>query len=313
MNISYKPLIVALFLGVAGLASGIWSLPKQNVVEVRGVLGGPSVSAGPSQILIGVAQGAEMTDSAALTQNASAIMSNTADESAQGGPSGASDPSYANGAIEDPGQPIGAASAGAPAGVPLQAVTYTVKAGDTLSGIAAHFNTSVSNIITANPSVHKKALQVGQTLQIASASGAPNDSPAGASDTPSGTLPNFNSNFIMPAQGYDWGILHNYNAVDIANACGTPVVASADGLVVPDPNIPDVLGDWNGGYGNFVYIEHPFGTGIYTRYAHLEQILVQVGDYVKQGQEIGLMGDTGDSTGCHVHFEVIGAQQPFAK
>jgi len=127
------------------------------------------------------------------------------------------------------------------------------------------------------------------------------------------SLPNFNKDFIMPAKGYNYGILHNYNAVDIANACGTPVVAAAAGVVIPDPNIPEIVGGWNGGYGNFVLIQHTFGNGVSTRYAHLEQVLVQVGDVVQQGQEIGLMGETGDATGCHVHFEVIGAQNPFAK
>jgi murein DD-endopeptidase MepM/ murein hydrolase activator NlpD len=127
------------------------------------------------------------------------------------------------------------------------------------------------------------------------------------------TLPNFNSNFIMPTKGYDYGILHNYNAVDIANACGTPVVAAAGGVVVPDPNIPETAGGWNGGYGNFVLIQHTFGNEVSTRYAHLEQVLVQIGDVVKQGQEIGLMGETGDANGCELHFEVIGAQNPFAK
>ncbi len=142
--------------------------------------------------------------------------------------------------------------------------------------------------------------------------GAPNAIQAPDLDVPT-ALPNLNSKFIMPAKGYDWGILHNYNAVDIANHCGTPVVAAAEGLIVPDPNITNVTDGWNDGYGNFVLIEHPFGDDVLTRYAHLEKALVQIGSYVKQGQEIGLMGETGDATGCHVHFEVIGAHNPFAK
>jgi murein DD-endopeptidase MepM/ murein hydrolase activator NlpD len=117
----------------------------------------------------------------------------------------------------------------------------------------------------------------------------------------------------MPAYGYDWGILHHYNAVDIAASCGTPVVAAAEGLVVPDDSFGDGVDGWNGGYGSFVLIEHPFGDGVRTRYAHLGKALVSIGDYVKQGQEIGIMGDTGEATGCHVHFEVYGAQNPFAK
>jgi len=119
--------------------------------------------------------------------------------------------------------------------------------------------------------------------------------------------------FIMPADGYNWGQLHHYNAVDISNKCGTPVRASAEGLVAPDENFGSGVGGWNGGYGNFVLIEHPFGDGVMTRYAHLSKVLVNIGDYVKQGQEIGIVGETGDATGCHVHFEVYGAENPFAK
>jgi murein DD-endopeptidase MepM/ murein hydrolase activator NlpD len=123
----------------------------------------------------------------------------------------------------------------------------------------------------------------------------------------------FNSSFIVPADGFNWGKVHHYNAVDISNKCGTPIRASAEGLVVPDENFGSGIGNWNGGYGEFVLIEHPFGDGTRTRYAHLSKILVGVGDYVKQGQQIGIMGDTGDATGCHLHFEVYGAENPFIK
>jgi murein DD-endopeptidase MepM/ murein hydrolase activator NlpD len=126
-------------------------------------------------------------------------------------------------------------------------------------------------------------------------------------------LPNFNKDFIMPANGYNWGILDNDNGIDIANSCGAPVVAAADGLVVPDANIPDVPGGWNDGYGNFVLLQHSFGNNVMTRYANLQTISVQIGDYVTQGEVIGLMGQTGGVTECHVHFEVIRAQNPFVK
>ena len=125
--------------------------------------------------------------------------------------------------------------------------------------------------------------------------------------------PNFNANFIMPTKGSNLGVLHNDNAVDIDAPCGISVIAAADGIVVPDKNIADVSDGWNGGYGNFILLEHSFGDGISTRYAHLSKVLVNVGDYVKQGQQIGLVGRTGDATGCYLHFEVLGAQNPFAK
>ncbi len=145
-----------------------------------------------------------------------------------------------------------------------------------------------------------------------SASSVGAESPSGASPVVAGDeskpIPGY---FIMPTQGFNWGRLHNHNAVDIANACGTRVVAAADGLVVPDPNFGDGTSGWNGGYGLFVFLEHPNGTK--TRYAHLSKILVSIGGYVKQGSVIGFMGETGEATGCHVHFEVYGAENPFAK
>lgn len=77
---------------------------------------------------------------------------------------------------------------------------------------------------------------------------------------------------------------------------GYPILASADGVVV--------VAKWNGGaYGNYVIIEH--GGGVRTLYAHASRLDVQVGDQVKQGQQIAAIGSTGRSTGPHVHFEVI--------
>ena len=120
--------------------------------------------------------------------------------------------------------------------------------------------------------------------------------------------------FIQPASGLNWGILHDHNAVDIANSCGTPVKAAASGLVINDPDLGPGTAGWNGGYGDFVLIQHLNGTK--TRYAHLSKIEVAVGTHVSQGDEIGLIGNTGHvqgETGCHLHFEVIGAPNPFAK
>ena len=190
--------------------------------------------------------------------------------------------------------------------LPTSGIVYYTKAGDTLESISEYFNIPTDKIAQFNKSVNFGTLDAGISLVIPGAKTV-------FASSQLNSLPNFNANFIMPADGFNWGILHHYNAVDIAASCGTPVVAAAEGLVVPDENFGDGHGSWNGGYGQFVLIEHPFGTSIRTRYAHLSQILVSIGDYVKQGQEIGLMGQTGDATGCHVHFEVIGAQNPFAK
>jgi len=117
--------------------------------------------------------------------------------------------------------------------------------------------------------------------------------------------PSLEGYFSMPAKGFNWGKLHPHNAVDIANDCGTDITASVDGMVNEIS-----VGSWNGGYGNYILISHPNGTK--TRYAHLQKVLVSVGQRVKKGDSIGMMGETGNATGCHVHFEIIGAANPFA-
>ncbi|MDQ4087631.1 MAG: M23 family metallopeptidase [Pseudomonadota bacterium] len=83
--------------------------------------------------------------------------------------------------------------------------------------------------------------------------------------------------------------------IDLSGPVGTPIHATADGVVT--------TAGWNsGGYGNLVKISH--GRGIETRYAHLASIGVRAGQQVKRGQVIGRMGSTGRSTGSHLHYEV---------
>lgn len=97
--------------------------------------------------------------------------------------------------------------------------------------------------------------------------------------------------------------LHRTNAVDLAAPTGTPTYASAPGTVVI------ARYGWNGGYGNYIVIDHPNGTK--TLYAHHSQLLVKVGDKVDRGEQIGKVGSTGRSTGPHLHFEVRGARNPY--
>jgi len=91
--------------------------------------------------------------------------------------------------------------------------------------------------------------------------------------------------------GYRWGVLHA--GVDIANGVGTPIRAAKAGTVI--------LAGWNGGYGNCIVIDH--GGGFSTLYAHMSRLRASEGQTVKQGQLIGDMGSTGNSTGPHLHFE----------
>lgn len=103
----------------------------------------------------------------------------------------------------------------------------------------------------------------------------------------------------------NWGRRHSYNGVDLVNVCGTPVYAWDDGMVTTS-----TMG-WNGGYGTYIIISHPSGTD--TLYAHLSRLSAQKGAEVRKGDLIGLMGTTGRSTGCHLHFEVRGAENPFVR
>lgn len=92
--------------------------------------------------------------------------------------------------------------------------------------------------------------------------------------------------------GPRWGRMHE--GIDIAVSTGTTVRASAGGTVLRAFN--------NGGYGLFVEIDH--GNGWITRYAHNSKLLVKAGEKVVRGQEIALSGNTGSSTGPHLHFEI---------
>jgi murein DD-endopeptidase MepM/ murein hydrolase activator NlpD len=83
--------------------------------------------------------------------------------------------------------------------------------------------------------------------------------------------------------------------IDLSGPLGTPIYATADGVVTTS--------GWNnGGYGNLIKIDH--GRGIETRYGHLSAISVRAGQRIKRGDLIGRMGSTGRSTGSHLHYEV---------
>jgi murein DD-endopeptidase MepM/ murein hydrolase activator NlpD len=106
--------------------------------------------------------------------------------------------------------------------------------------------------------------------------------------------------FVMPTKGvwtsgfgYRWGVLHG--GIDLANSIGTPIVAASDGVVIAAGPAA--------GYGNWVKLRHSDGT--VTLYGHLSAWNVQVGDRVWAGDQIAKMGNTGNSTGPHLHFEVL--------
>jgi murein DD-endopeptidase MepM/ murein hydrolase activator NlpD len=106
--------------------------------------------------------------------------------------------------------------------------------------------------------------------------------------------------FVMPTRGvwtsgfgYRWGVLHG--GIDIANSIGTPILAASDGVVIDAGP--------TAGYGIWVKLRHSDGT--VTLYGHLSSVLVNIGERVYAGDQIAKMGNTGNSTGPHLHFEVL--------
>ena len=111
---------------------------------------------------------------------------------------------------------------------------------------------------------------------------------------------------IMPVKGYiteGWGmrpdpfnpaVRENHPAVDISAPKGRNIVAPADGIVI--------FSGRRAGYGNMVVLDHKFG--VITRYGHLQRIDVQVGQRLSRGEIIGSVGETGRTTGPHLHYEV---------
>jgi murein DD-endopeptidase MepM/ murein hydrolase activator NlpD len=85
-----------------------------------------------------------------------------------------------------------------------------------------------------------------------------------------------------------------HEGIDVAAPMGTPIEAPADGVVIAT--------GWVTGYGNTVEIDH--GYGIVTRFAHASKILVRVGQRVRRGEDVALVGNTGLATGPHLHYEV---------
>jgi murein DD-endopeptidase MepM/ murein hydrolase activator NlpD len=85
-----------------------------------------------------------------------------------------------------------------------------------------------------------------------------------------------------------------HQGVDIAAEPGTPIFAPADGVIS--------FAGFDGGYGQLISLDHGFG--VVTRYGHCSQMFVKIGQKVHRGEKIGNVGNTGSTTGPHLHYEV---------
>lgn len=211
---------------------------------------------------------------------------------------------------------------------PVSGILATVKKGDTITKLASRYSANDEEIRAFNKIADESSLAIGTEIMI------PGGTPqavqqtviaiAGRGKTDVGTSKSLNSfgkadgvsvnvnaqkpgdentsnvpasKLAWPTNGhvitqyYGW----NHTGVDIDGDFTSPLYASGDGVVT--------TAGWNtGGYGLQIVIKHP--NGLMTRYAHSSKLFVKVGDEVKKGQVVAMMGSTGHSTGSHLHFEV---------
>ena len=171
-------------------------------------------------------------------------------------------------------------------GTTFQGAWYIIKAGDTYSSIAQRYNVEWQDLQKAN-GIPPRRLQIGTKIRI-----------------PSGEAPVVFANplriplVVTSKYGYrPHPVTHRrqfHEGIDFRAATGTPVYASRAGKVI--------FAGRKGGYGKTVGIEHE--DDFTTWYGHLSRIRVKVGQSVSQGKVIGLSGNTGISTGPHLHFEI---------
>jgi LysM repeat protein len=186
--------------------------------------------------------------------------------------------------------------------LPIVGVQHIVAAGDTIASIAKRYEGDEQEIRSYNQIAADAELTVGSTIVIP---GGNMHRAAPTRVAESRSSGGATGSFTHPAPGTvkTQGI-HGYNGVDFGGSIGTPILAAAAGEVIVSRS-----GGWNGGYGNYIVIRHRNGTQ--TLYAHLSRNDVGVGATVAAGEQIGALGNTGRSTGPHLHFEVRGARNPF--
>ena len=176
-------------------------------------------------------------------------------------------------------------------------VIYTVRPGDTLSAVAENFDADIDDILAfeGNDLTSADHLVVGSTLLLVGGSASVGFGIAG----PVYAIPEFRwpmggmlTDFFGSPRANRYGY---HTGIDLGAPTGTFIGAAAAGLVVQT--------GWEGSFGKTVVIDH--GGGVMTRYAHLDHIDVFLGAWVEAGTLLGFLGNTGYSTGPHLHFEII--------
>lgn len=217
--------------------------------------------------------------------------------------------------------------------LPITGVRHKVQKGDTLASIAKKYKADTQEIASYNSLELNEGLKIGETVLVPDGEivFSQTQIAQGKTTTTKTTTPTTNAGkssdaqyknvmakvantakstsapsgyFIRPVKGIKTQGFHGpYNAVDIGAPVGTPIVAAADGTVI----LAKASG-WNGGYGGLTIIQH--SNGSQSLYAHQSKVIVEVGQKVSQGQKIGELGNTGRSSGPHLHLEFRGVKTP---
>lgn len=194
--------------------------------------------------------------------------------------------------------------------LPITGIKHTVKKGETLTTIAKKYSADSQDIASYNGLSVNASLEVGGTVIVPDGEIEVVQPVKPKTTKTSRILSSYTHSapggfLVRPISGgrRSQGI-HGHNGVDLASSIGTPVYAAAGGTVIAARK-----GGYNGGYGSMIIISH--ANGIQTVYAHLHDVYISQGQTVTQGQTIGELGNTGKSTGPHLHFEVRGAKNPF--
>lgn len=215
--------------------------------------------------------------------------------------------------------------------LPVSGIKHTVAKGETLNGIASKYGADAADIASFNGLGSDATVTLGQQLVIPggeltskttskpSTTKTPTKTGTKTTIKTGGSLSSIQSNPYKGGSGaaingfYGNPVpgailtqgIHGWNGVDLGAPSGTPIYAAAAGTVIVSR-----VGGWNGGYGDYVVIDH--GNGTQTLYSHMSVDSVSVGQKVARGERIGAVGKTGEATGFHLHFEVRGARNPFA-
>ncbi len=201
--------------------------------------------------------------------------------------------------------------------LPVTGVKHTIKKGDTLGGIADKYDADTEDIKVFNGIESSSQLKVGDVLYVPNGIikvAAPVKKPT--SSLNKGRTDSGDSSSVKVSSGYySWPtsgrVTSSYGprrggfhyGIDIGVSRGSKVSAAATGIVVETVSYcVEGATSCGGRYGNYIVVEHSNGT--FTRYAHLSNVSVSTGQSVSKGEKIGTSGNTGHSTGPHLHFQI---------